>query len=105
MPDQLTIADALAQEGMARATEASDPDAITQLDALIARHAKTGEPFSANSIRDQLPEGIRPAAIGGRFQYAARRGLIKPVGYVASTDARTHGHPVRVWQGRGAWTP
>lgn len=102
MTEQLTIADALAEEGMARATEASHPDAITALDQLIANKAATGEPFSANSIRDQLPEGIRPAAIGGRFRHAARRGLIRPVGYVASTDPRTHGHVVRVWQGRGA---
>lgn len=100
MPDQLTIADALANEGIQRATEASHPDAITAVDALIARYAKAGEPFSANSIRGQLPEGIRPNAIGGRFREASRRGLIRPVGYVASTDPRTHGHPVRVWQGR-----
>jgi hypothetical protein len=102
MTSQLTIADALAQEGIQRATEASRPDAIAAVDQLIARHAKTGQPFSANSIRSQLPEGIRPNAIGGRFRYAASRGLIRPVGYVASTDPRTHGHPVRVWQGRAA---
>lgn len=101
MTTQLTIGEALAQEGMARATAASAPDAITQLDTLIARYAATGEEFSANSIRPQLPEGIRPAAVGGRFREAARRGLICPVGYTPSTDARTHGHPVRVWQGTG----
>lgn len=99
---QLTIGDALAQEGMARATAASAPDAITALDQLIARYAKAGRPFSANTLRSQLPEGIRPGAIGGRFSYAHQRGLIKPVGYVASTDPRTHGHPVRVWQGVAA---
>lgn len=102
MPDQLTIADALAQDGIQRATEASDPDAITAVDALIARYAATGRPFSSNDLRDQLPEGIRPGAIGGRYSYAAKRGLIRPVGYVASTDPKTHSHPVRVWQGRGA---
>jgi hypothetical protein len=84
---------------MARATAASAPDAITQLDQLIAAMAATGERFSANSIRSQLPEGIRPNAIGGRFRMAAERGLIRPVGFVASTDPRTHGHAVRVWQG------
>lgn len=99
MTTQLTIGDALAQEGMARATAASAPSAITQLDQLIARYAATGEPFSANSIRNQLPEGLRPAAIGGRFRQAYARGLIRPTGYVASTGPRTHGHPVRVWQG------
>ncbi|MEU0493529.1 hypothetical protein ABZ249_30245 [Nocardiopsis sp. NPDC006139] len=102
---QLTIEDALAEgrrraeQGIARATEASAPDAVAEVDRLIAAHAATGEPFSANTIRPSLPEGIRPAAIGGRFRYAASRGLIRPVGYVASTDPGTHGHPVRVWQG------
>ncbi|MEE2041836.1 hypothetical protein Q7689_00110 [Nocardiopsis tropica] len=102
MTSQLTIADALAEEGMARATAASAPSAVELLDRLIAQCAATGERFSANSIRSQLPEGLRPAAIGGRFREAARRGLIRPVDYVPSTDPRTHGHPVRVWQGRTA---
>lgn len=99
MSDQLTIGEALAEEGIGRATRASDPAAIAAVDSLIARYARAGEPFSANSIRSQLPEGLRSAAVGGRFRTAARRGLIRPVGYVPSTDARTHGHPVRVWQG------
>lgn len=102
MPDQLTIADALAQEGMARATEASHPDAIAAVDQLIARCAATGRPFSSNTIRGQVPDGIKPNAIGGRFREAARRGLIRPVGWVASTKQNTHGHNVRVWQGRAA---
>lgn len=99
MTTQLTLGDALANEGIGRATQASDPDALAEVDRLIARYAATGEPFSANDTRGSLPEGIRPAAVGGRFRQAARSGLIRPVGYVASTDQRTHGHPVRVWQG------
>ncbi|WP_017602243.1 hypothetical protein [Nocardiopsis lucentensis] len=101
MTTQLTIGEALAQEGMQRATEASDPDAITRLDQLIAHHAATGEPFSANTIRAQLPEGIRPGAVGARFGYAARRGLIRGVDWVSSTDPRTHRHVIHVWQGTG----
>lgn len=99
MSYQITIGEALANEGMVRATSASCPDAIEVLDQIIARFAATGEPFSANEVRKHIPEGVRKAAVGGRFRHAARRGLIRPVGYVASTDPRTHGHPVRVWQG------
>lgn len=99
MTTQLTIGEALAEEGMARATEASDPDGIAAVDALIARYAATGERFSANTIRDQIPEGVRPNAVGGCFQRAASAGLIRPVDYVASTEPRTHRHVVRVWQG------
>lgn len=99
---QLTIGDALAQEGMAKATAASAPDAITALDQLIARYAATGKPFSSNDLRDQIPEGVRPNAIGGRFREAARKGLIRSVGWVPSSKQNTHGHPVRVWQGVAA---
>lgn len=99
MTVQLTLGDALAQEGMNRATTASCPDAITQLDNLIAQHAASGKPFSSNDLRKHIPEGVRPNAIGGRFAQARRRGLIRPVDWVASTDPGTHSHPVRVWQG------
>lgn len=99
MTTQLTIGEALAAEGMGRAVAASSPSGIERLDQLIATYAESGEPFSANTLRAQIPEGVRPAAIGGRFRHAARRGLIRPVGYVASTDPGTHSHPVRVWQG------
>ena len=99
MTTQLTIGEALAQEGIGRATTASCPDAIPQLDQLIATYAATGEHFSSNSIRDQIPEGVKPNAIGGRFRRAAEQGLIRHVDWVTSTKANTHGHPVRVWQG------
>ena len=102
MTTQLTLGDALAQEGIARATAASDPDAIQQLDNLIATYAATGKPFSANDLRKHIPEGVRPNAVGGRFSYARRRGLIRAIGWVASTDPGTHAHPVRVWQGVAA---
>ena len=99
MTTQLTIADALAEEGMARATAASAPSAIEQLDRLIARFAASGGVFSANDVRPHLPEGIRPNAIGGRFRRAAGRGLIRHVDWEASSDPRTHGHHIKLWQG------
>lgn len=99
MTTQLTLGEALAQEGIGRATQASDPGALAQVDALIARYAATGERFSSNDLRPHIPEGVRPNAIGGRFQQAARRGLIRHVDWVASTKATTHGHHVKVWQG------
>ena len=102
MTTQLTLGDALAQKGMNRATTASCPNAITQLDNLIARYAATGKPFSSNDLRKHIPEGVRPNAIGGRFRRAAEQGLIRHVDWVTSTKANTHGHPVRVWQGVAA---
>jgi len=102
---QLTIEEALAEggrraeEGMGRAVRASLPEGIAGLDALIARRAATGERFSANDLRGEIPEGVRPGAVGGRFQAAVKAGLIRGVGYTPSTDPRTHRHPIRVWEG------
>ncbi|GAA1455221.1 hypothetical protein [Nocardiopsis tropica] len=99
MTTQLTIADALAAEGIARATAASTPEALDAVDRLIARFAATGDVFSANDVRPHLPTGIHPNAIGGRFRRAAGRGLIRHVDWEASSDPRTHGHHIKLWQG------
>ena len=96
--DLLAQAQASRDEGMARTTEAAEPDEITRLDRAIARMAATGEVFSANSIRAEL-DGVRGPLIGARFRNAATRGLIVPVSYTPSTDRRTHAHPIRTWQG------
>ncbi|MGW9637473.1 hypothetical protein [Nocardiopsis alba] len=94
-----TTGEALANEGMSRATAASDPRAIERLDQLIAEYAATGQRFSSNTLRDQVPAGVRPNAIGGRFRRAAEAGVITHVGWETSTKENTRGHPVRVWQG------
>lgn len=99
-PVRLTRADELAQEGMGQATTASSREAIACLDRLIAQHAATGKAFSANDLRARLPaEGLRPAAVGARFRLAAEQGLIRGVGYEPSSDPRTRGHVIRLWQG------
>lgn len=89
----------LRDAGIAAATDATDPADVDAIDLLIARAAATGVPFSANDIRAHLPTDVRPAAIGGRFAHARRRGVIRPIGYVTSTDPGTHAHPIRQWQG------
>lgn len=88
----------LRDAGMATATQAAGDD-VAAIDLLIARAAATGRPFSANDLRAHLPDGIRTAAVGARFAHWRRRGLIRAVGYVPSTDPGTHAHPVRQWQG------
>lgn len=101
MTSQLTIGDALAVTGIARATAASTPEALEAVDRIIERLAADGGVFSANDVRPHLPEGIRPNAIGGRFRRAAGRGLIRHVDWEASSDPRTHGHHIKLWQGTG----
>lgn len=53
MSDQLTIADALKETGMARADETSGTAAWkTRWDHAIASLARMGEPFTADDVRE-----------------------------------------------------
>lgn len=71
------------------------------IDQAIEAFAGTGRPFSANHIRDVLPEVRRPL-IGARFFAASVRGLIREVGRVASTQRSTHAHKIALWQSTAA---
>jgi hypothetical protein len=66
------------------------------IDQSIKAFAETGGRFSANDLRDLLPEVHQPL-IGARFRVAAVAGLISRVGYEASSSKSTHGHPIAVW--------
>lgn len=98
MTEQLTIdGAALRDEGMARVEAASDDGQRSVIDQALAAVAARGRTFSANDVRPLLPPGIRPALVGARFMAASRRGEIRKVGWVASTDPGTHAHPVAQW--------
>ena len=75
-------------------------DAIDKavIDAVIEHHASLGIPFSANSMRDDLP-AVRMALVSRRLIAAQNSGLIRKVGYTPSTLASTHGAVVAVYQG------
>lgn len=96
------IRDAIAARdaGIARA-EASE---ITNwnralIDQAIDAFAATGRPFSANDLRDLLPDVPGPL-MGARFQHAANnRKVIRFTGYVTSTKKNTHAKPVGRWVG------
>lgn len=86
--------------GMARVTAASDPLAVATIDALIAAANSTGQPWSANDIRDLLPPHRHPL-VGARVRAAATRRPreMRKVGYTASTLPSTHHHEIKVWVG------
>lgn len=67
-----------------------------RIDSAIRTVAARGKPFSANDIRHLVADVPGPL-MGARFQAAARAGLIRRVGYVTSTKANTHAHPVTEW--------
>ena len=88
--------------GIAATTGAASGDDKARIDAAIARWAATGREFSANDLRREFA-GVSGPVVGGRFNAAAKRGLIRDTGRrVASTLASTNGHEVRLWIGGAA---
>lgn len=74
---------------------------------VIATLGGRGEPFTNDDVRaeaDQrlLGEPTHPNAWGAAMSSARKRGLIKSVGYTASTQISRHGAIVRQWRGADA---
>jgi hypothetical protein len=82
--------------GQAIAT-AAHPSERAKVDAAIRTLAATGREFSSNNARPL--HGVSGPVVGAAFTAAAKSGLIRRVGYEASTDPRTHAHPVATWIG------
>lgn len=94
-------AEARKADGQAKA-DASQPLAWkNNVDHVIAMLARTGRPFTSDdvsAITGDSPTGSR-GAMGSRFTTAARRGVIRRVGYVPSRRPSVHMHPVAQWVG------
>lgn len=71
------------------------------IDQAIRVWADTGDPFSANELRDLLPD-VRQSLIGARFMAASIRGQIVRVGQLNSTKASTHLKRIGLWIGAQA---
>lgn len=84
-------------EGMKATTEAH-PDDAAIVDRVLEARIKAGGEFSLNDLRGQLAAVESKPVIGARVQAFARAKRIVRVGYVPSTDAATHGHPVALWR-------
>lgn len=84
-------------QGMARTVEAH-PDDASIVDRVLEQRIKAGGEFSLNDLRPELVGVKRKNVIGARVNAYAKAGRIEPTGYVPSTDAATHGHPVRTWR-------
>lgn len=70
-------------------------------DDAIRHLCAKGRPFTADDVRDLIPEHITPTtpnAYGGLFQAWKTLGWIEPVGWATSKHSkRRHGYH-RVWQ-------
>lgn len=89
----------LRDQGIAQTTEAADRQDIVVIDGAIASLNRQRKPWSANDLRDLLPE-VRQPLIGARVRAAATRKQMRRVGYTPSTLPSTHAHPIAVWEGR-----
>lgn len=102
--DLFTQAEALKAQGQALA-DASQPLAWkANVDYVIGLLAQAGIPFTADdvsAITGDSPTGSQ-GALGARFSHAARKGVIKRVGYVPSKRPSVHMHPVAQWLGAQA---
>lgn len=86
--------------GMQQAEDASDDWEKSIIDQAILACARTGRPFSANSVRPLLPPGVRTSLIGSRFRTLAGRGLIRDTERTErTTDKGTHGKKLPLWIG------
>lgn len=97
---QMTLGEALKEIGTSSADLAADKVWKHLVDAGIDRLAATGQPFTADDVRDLgIPDPSSPKAWGARFLSAARAGRIRRVGYVPSRRASVHAHPIAQWVG------
>lgn len=100
----MTTPTALRDQGMATATHAADPRTILHIDALIAEANATGQPWSANDIRDRLPV-VSHGLVGARVKAASMRlpAEMAPVGRVRSNLPSTHAKEITEWCGVKTW--
>lgn len=98
---RLVAAIADRDHGMALAEDSATDWDKNLIDQAIAWFAQTGTPFSANDVREALPEDINCRGLmGNRFTHAWKtHELIEPVGWLPSSKRNTHGKPVGQWIG------
>lgn len=102
LAEQLSLEEGLrlAEEGMAAADLHADPDWRHDVDRAIAALCRIGDEFSAIDVRRIVgdpPEGTHPNALGARFRYWSKRGLITKLGTIPSTRKELHAHEIGLW--------
>jgi hypothetical protein len=105
--DQLSLLDLPAartarDDGIARVDDNSDDGWKEAVDDWIHLLARCGADFTVDDIRKVITrEPHHDNAWGARFAAAARRGVIRRVGYRQSARPAGHARAVAVWRGVG----
>lgn len=103
-----TIGEQLALDGIeANLAAATAPHRVTYRDhveAIIAEFSRQRREFSAEDVRELIPEGVEPHShnvLPSLIRVWAQRGAIEHAGWVAATRPSRHGSVNRVWRGTG----
>lgn len=99
MTGQLTLGEVLKSAGMARADEAEPEEWKARADQAIARLAALGKPFTAEDVRAICGDPEHVNAFGSRLAYAARKGIIRSVGFEEAERPSRHRAVLRIWIG------
>lgn len=87
------------RDGAIKAASDAHPKAKHAALLIITDAARRNEVVTANLVRIEMEMAEVPGpVVGAAFGQAARDGLIRRDGYVPSTQASTHGHPVAQWR-------
>lgn len=94
--------DLFAQEGMARAERAADPDWLQAAKRVVWQLCREGSPFTTDAVWYRLEAlGVRtgePRALGAVMKAASSAGFISATGgYFKSTRPECHSRPLALW--------
>lgn len=96
----LTVTYRVPSDGMTAAAEHAGEFWRRTFDQRLRYLAGTGRDFTADDVREVVPDPVSLNAVGAMFAAAAASGLIVKVGYRPSDRPESHGRVVTVWRGR-----
>lgn len=99
-----TAGESLKESGISAVLASADAANFNWTDyalSLLEYFAKSVREFSSDEFRahfvNQLPEPVHCNAYGALFSVAAKRGIIKHIGYVKSKRTSAHARIVSLW--------
>lgn len=87
------------QAALTRVEAHAPADWKNAAEAVLARLAASGEPFTTDDVWAALDQPPEPRALGALIRAAAHAGRIRRVGWRASSRPECHCRPVAMWTG------
>lgn len=89
----------LRDEGIAKVDANTDVCWKEQADEIIGWLAKSKMEFTAEDVRELIPNPPSPNSMGARFISAIKSGIIKNIKYVKAKRPSAHARVIAVYQG------